>query len=211
MYDRAIFWLGASAVFAAIGGILMATKGWFDIGVGAILIAVGLLDWALVLYLAHRHIEGHLAAQAKPLTVGPSEAVQLQLKPLPDPITMIARPPGTRLHPQSDIDIKLLHHQWLMVSGKQVLSVGVRIHNRSSQLARAIKRHHWLFGSDGRAVIGTELVVTVKAHSSRTVGTIEPLETIEGTISCEFSSPQHQPTFDLYIGDDLGLEAIADR
>jgi hypothetical protein len=226
LYDRAMFWLGFGGPVGAIGGIVLGVgvaqvvtkpngsvwdNAWFDAGLAVVAIGAVLLDWALVLYLAHRHIEAHVPVVAKPEQAVRTVPDNLPVKPTPARPTMIARPPGMLVHPQSEIDIKLLHHQWLMIAGKQVLSVGVRIHNSNGQLAREIERHHWLFGSHGRAVSGNELVVTVKGRSSRTVGIIEPLETIEGTISCEIVSAQPQPRFDLYIGDDLGLEAVADR
>lgn len=126
--------------------------------------------------------------------------------------THIARPYGMTLHPRSDIDLDIVSHHWIEIGGQQSLSVDVRIHNTNATGSRTIKRHRFEFESGVQLVSGDELVVYLKGSSyASQVGTVEPLQTIEGTISCQISTSQYRPDYDLYIEDDLGRESKAAR
>jgi hypothetical protein len=90
LYDSALFWVAMGAAMATIGGIGIAVgaiglapheplrEPWFIIG--AVLAGLGVLglDWALVLFLAHRHAENHIAAaMASPPPPNPDKRIVL--------------------------------------------------------------------------------------------------------------------------------------
>jgi hypothetical protein len=73
-YERAIFWVALAGVVLVVGGIFVslgatqvaASPGahlwanrWFVIGICVMGLGVLALWWALTLYMAHRHAEGH--------------------------------------------------------------------------------------------------------------------------------------------------------
>lgn len=73
LHDSAVFWVALAAAVAVIGGILMGagvartqqghdlwSSGWFIAGVAVTGMGVLMLLYALVLFLAHRHAEGHM-------------------------------------------------------------------------------------------------------------------------------------------------------
>jgi len=55
------------------------------------------------------------------------------------------------------------------------------------------------------------LLVNLSAPSSLPVGNIDPLKTIEGVVTCLVSAPERWPEYNLYIEDELGREAKAER
>jgi len=74
-YDRAIFWLALAGAVIVIGGIVggggvtqvathsgvdLWSNGWFRAGAGIMVAGILMLWWALTLYIAHRHAEGHV-------------------------------------------------------------------------------------------------------------------------------------------------------
>jgi hypothetical protein len=60
-------------------------------------------------------------------------------------------------------------------------------------------------------VYGDELLMNLKSPGSLHVGNIEPLEALEGNLSCRLPTAELRPDFELYIEDDLGREAKAVR
>ncbi len=96
LFDRAQFWVLFTGAVGLIGGIFTAigvartpaghelwSEGWFVVGIGAIFVGVLCLLWGLVLFLAHRHAEGHMcpdpdahrAASAAGTTPWPSQPI----------------------------------------------------------------------------------------------------------------------------------------
>lgn len=128
-YDSALFWLplgGAVGVIGAfvagIGVVKVAAKpngelwsnAWFDSGVAGVIVGVGMLLWSLVLYLAHQHVNKHLAE------VSSSHPVKL---PQPAPAPTIARPPATapRLTTEPAADSKISTREACKLSPKELI------------------------------------------------------------------------------------------
>lgn len=89
--DSALFWLALGGVVATIGAIPMAAigkmevaspwKSWyFRVGFGMAAVGMLALIWALVLFVAHRHVQSHVASP-QPTVPGPTERLPLATKP----------------------------------------------------------------------------------------------------------------------------------
>ncbi len=211
LYDRAIFWLGLGGPVAAIGGILLGigvaqvvtkpngnlwANAWFDLGLAVVVVGAGLLDWSLVIYLAHGYVEAH----ASP---APIQAISAKRAPIAASPTMIARPYG--LGQQPDITVEITEHEWTRTPiGRLILRTKLRIQNSNQGAVRTI-RQHWLICPGYPNANYGPLSLQTRGLSQQ-VGPVKPGETLEGHIYSELpnADPKGPGDYDLYFEDDLG-------